>query len=70
VAIADTVGAGDGFTARLLAWLVERGALTVGATAALDAADVVAWLDFANQVAAITCGRPGADPPRRAELSG
>jgi fructokinase len=68
VAVADTVGAGDAFTAGLLAWLAERAGLTVGAVAALDTADLVAWLDFANRVAAITCSRPGADPPRREEL--
>jgi fructokinase len=67
-AVVDTVGAGDAFMAGLLAWLVERQALAVGAMATLDAADLAAWLDFANRVAALTCGRAGADPPRRAEV--
>ncbi len=65
-AVLDTVGAGDAFMAGLLAWLVERDAL--GAIATFDAADMTAWLDFANRVAALTCARSGADPPRRAEL--
>ena len=29
---------------------------------------LTAALDFANAAAAITCSRPGADPPMRAEL--
>jgi fructokinase len=70
VAVVDTVGAGDAFMAGLLTWLAERGALAVGAAADLDAADVADWLDFANQVAALTCTRAGADPPRRSDLSG
>jgi fructokinase len=67
--VVDTVGAGDAFTAGLLAWLAERDALTVGRHAALEDEEVEDWLDFANRVAALTCNRPGADPPRRSELS-
>ena len=70
MAVVDTVGAGDAFSAGLLAWLAERGALAIGAIAALDATGVAAWLDFATRVAAVTCSRPGADPPRRWELPG
>ncbi|MBN9018880.1 MAG: carbohydrate kinase [Rhizobiales bacterium] len=69
VKIADTVGAGDSFTGGLLARLAEKGLLkssalrTIGHDALKDA------LDFANRVAAITCSRPGADPPWRRELA-
>jgi fructokinase len=69
VQVVDTVGAGDAFTAGLLTWLAEHGALAAGATADLDTVDVADWLDFANQVAALTCTRAGADPPRRSDLS-
>ncbi len=69
VEVVDTVGAGDAFTAGLLTWLAERGALAVGATRDLTPAQVAEWLDFANQVAALTCRRAGADPPRRSDLS-
>jgi fructokinase len=70
LAVVDTVGAGDAFTAGLLAWLGERHALTVARRAAFEDEEVENWLDFANRVAAVTCSRPGADPPRRSELSG
>jgi fructokinase len=69
VEVVDTVGAGDAFTAGLVTWLAERGALAVGATRGLTWAHVAEWLDFANQVAALTCRRAGADPPRRSDLS-
>jgi fructokinase len=57
--VADTIGAGDSFMAGLLADLLERG---------FD--DPAATLRFAARCAAITVARPGADPPRRAELAG
>lgn len=68
VAVADTVGAGDSFSAGLLVALAERGLLTRTRLATLEPADLRACLAFAARVAAITCGRPGADPPWRAEL--
>jgi fructokinase len=68
VELVDTVGAGDAFTAGLLAFLREHGALRVGGCAALDPAALAAALRFAGIVAAATCARPGADPPWRSEL--
>ena len=68
VAVVDTVGAGDAFTAGLLAFLAERGALQVGFSALLDRAALHDALRFATRVAAMTCARAGADPPWRAEL--
>ena len=68
VTVVDTVGAGDAFTAGLLAALDAGGLLdrrTLG-TAHPDA--VRTALAFAARVAALTCTRPGADPPTRAEL--
>ena len=70
VRVVDTVGAGDAFTAGLLAFLAEAAGLRPGACAQLDRAALAGALDFAGLVAAITCTRRGADPPRRAELRG
>jgi fructokinase len=69
VTVIDTVGAGDTFQAAMLAALAEREALDPPAVRALP---TTAWgevLRFASRAAAITCGRRGADLPRRAELN-
>ncbi len=68
VTVVDTVGAGDSFTAGLLDRLHRGGRLGPGRLAGLTAAELSAALDFAARVAAVTCGRAGADPPTRAEL--
>lgn len=68
VEVIDTVGAGDAFTAGLLCWLAERDALERRAVAGLDASALKAALRFAGDVAAVTCERAGADPPRRHEV--
>lgn len=68
VEVADTVGAGDAFTSGLLHALDRADALSRERVRTLDAA---AWRDAltaAVHVAAITCTRTGADPPRGAEL--
>lgn len=72
VAVVDTVGAGDTFSAALLAGLYHRGLLGAGQRAglrALDADALDALLDLAARAAAITCSRRGADPPTAAELA-
>lgn len=68
VHVADTIGAGDTFGAALLCWLVEHGALDPAGLGALDAPAVSDMLGFAGRAAAVTCSRPGADPPWRGEL--
>jgi fructokinase len=68
VTVADTVGAGDAFTGGLIAALAERDLHRPARLAGCPAATLGAVLDDAISVAAITCERPGADPPRRAEL--
>ncbi len=68
VSVVDTVGAGDAFTAGLVAYLAERDSLRTGACALLGRASLKEALRFAGAVAAITCTRAGADPPWRAEL--
>ena len=69
--LVDTVGAGDSFTAGLLDGL-HRADLVGGARrealAAIDEATLGSVVDAAALIAAITCSRPGADPPTRAEV--
>jgi fructokinase len=69
--LVDTVGAGDSFTSGLLDGL-RRADLIGGSNreslAAIDESSLVSLLDTASLIAAITCSRPGADPPTRAEL--
>jgi fructokinase len=69
VAVVDTVGAGDSYQAALLAGLAEAGRLDPDGLASLDEAALRGLLDFAAAAAAVTCGRRGADLPRRAELA-
>jgi fructokinase len=65
VDVVDTVGAGDAFMSGLLDALARRGALSPDGIAAATFDEV---LDDAGLVAAITCSRAGANPPRRSEL--
>lgn len=65
VPVVDTIGAGDAFGGAFLAWWTDRG---------LDSADL-RWpamvsdaLRTAAAVAALTCARPGADPPTLTEV--
>lgn len=69
VRVVDTVGAGDAFTAGLLAALLEWGALgRYGPDMPADTAELTRLLEAATEVAALTCARRGAQPPLRAEL--
>lgn len=71
VTVVDTVGAGDAFSAALLAGLHRGGLLGATARTALrnvDAATLDALLDEAALAAAITCSRRGADPPTADDL--
>ncbi len=65
--VVDTVGAGDSFAAGLLHRLGARGALG-GRLSGLEPETARDAVIFAATVAAITCSRPGADPPWAAEL--
>ena len=69
--VVDTVGAGDSFMSGLLDGLARHrllGAARRDALRALDAATVRTVLTHAARIASITCSRPGADPPRSADL--
>ena len=61
VEVVDTVGAGDSFMAALIAVVLDWGL-------ELDADQLRMMLAAAHTVAAITCGRRGADPPTRRDL--
>lgn len=63
--VADTIGAGDSWMAALLAGIVTRGWTHCAAYSRAQ----LEWLGgLAAAAAAITCSRPGADPPWRREL--
>jgi fructokinase len=69
--LVDTVGAGDSFTSGLLDGLHRAdlvGAARRDALAGIDRATLASVVEEAALIAAITCSRPGADPPTRAEL--
>ena len=71
VEVADTVGAGDSFMAALISGLSQLGLLGAGARSSLEVitpGDLRNLAAYANRAAAITCSRPGADPPSSAEL--
>jgi len=63
--VADTIGAGDTWMGALLAKLLEREWTT---REAFDADELRQLGGVAAAAAAITCSRPGADPPWRHEL--
>lgn len=65
IEVVDTIGAGDSFMAALLADLLDRSALDRDD---LDEATLSAVATRAARAAAITCSRPGANPPTRQEL--
>jgi fructokinase len=65
VDVVDTIGAGDAFIGSFLARWHTRG---LGRADLARLADVAEAARFACRVAAITCSRAGADPPRIAEL--
>jgi fructokinase len=65
VTVVDTIGAGDAFGGGFLGWWTAHG---LGKAELSDADLVGKALRAAAAVAALTCARPGADPPARAEL--
>lgn len=68
VTVVDTIGAGDTVNAALLHGLGVRDALSREALAGLGSAGWTALLRFAARAAAITCSRPGAEPPYASEV--
>jgi fructokinase len=69
VTVADTVGAGDSFTAGLLAALAERNRHSPAGLGQCPADELAAALDDAILVASVNCERAGNDPPTSAEVA-
>jgi fructokinase len=68
IEVVDTVGAGDSFMSALIAGLHQRDLLGTGRLTGLEP-HLKQVLATATRAAAITCMRPGADPPTLAELA-
>ena len=69
VTVVDTVGAGDAFMAATLAQLSDLDAFGhPGPGVPLDGASLGRLLRGSIEVAAVTCERRGANPPRRQDL--
>ncbi|CAM5672297.1 fructokinase [Streptomyces spiroverticillatus] len=68
VTVADTIGAGDTVNAALLHALSRRDLLSREAVASLPADAWHSLLTYAAHAAALTCAKPGAEPPYAAEL--
>lgn len=68
VAVADTIGAGDSFQAALLFALHKQGRLARQQLKDIGADELRRALSFAANCAALTCTRPGADPPWSHEI--
>lgn len=66
VRVVDTIGAGDSFMAAMLSWCAMYDWPTAGE---LDATELTDLAMYASSAAAITCSRPGADPPTTRELT-
>jgi fructokinase len=66
VEVVDTIGAGDAFSAGLLAGLHDHAALRPDLS--LGPGQLEQALRLACLVGALTCTRPGAEPPWRSEL--
>ena len=68
VAVVDTVGAGDSFTAGLLGSLLSQGQYTPAGLARCSADQLSGALDDAILVASLNCERRGNDPPTAADV--
>ena len=65
VTVVDTIGAGDAFGGGFLAWWTAHG---LGRDDLKRSAQISAALSAAAAIAALTCARPGADPPTLADV--
>jgi fructokinase len=66
ITVVDTIGAGDSFMAAVLSW---SAAYSWPAADELDVTELTDLGMYACSAAAITCSRPGADPPRTIDLT-
>lgn len=65
VRVIDTIGAGDSFMAAMLAWCSTYDWPSANE---LDSTELTDLAMYAASAAAITCSRPGADPPRTRDM--
>jgi fructokinase len=63
VRVADTIGAGDAFTAGLLGGLSRRGLHSPGQLLQWPSGPLAEAVEEAVLISALTCERVGADPP-------
>jgi fructokinase len=68
VKVADTVGAGDTFTAGFLYHLSTHQHLSKQALTSIHETDLMEAAAYAMRAAAVTVSRPGADPPWQREM--
>jgi fructokinase len=68
IKVADTIGAGDTFSAAVLARLNSHDKLDKRAVQSLSESELSDLLSYAAKAAAITASRPGADPPWLREM--
>ena len=68
VDVVDSIGAGDSFQAALLFALRAIGRIERKSLAQTYSDELGRALSFASSCAAFTCGRAGADPPRRSDV--
>jgi len=68
VEVSDTIGAGDTFSAGVLARLQTSGRLDKRAVQSLSESELADVLTYAAKAASITASRPGADPPWLREM--
>jgi fructokinase len=69
VIVADTVGAGDSFTAGLISSLIDRGRHAPAELARCPEDELGGALDDAILVASVNCERQGNDPPTAADVA-
>jgi fructokinase len=68
IKVADTIGAGDAFSAGLLAYFADQGLLHPSGVATARPDQLQAALAQAIATGTFTCTRPGGDPPDAQEL--
>jgi fructokinase len=69
IEVVDTIGAGDSFSAGLLAYFAKNGFLEPAALTTLSEGHLHDAIAQAVSASALTCTRPGADPPTEQELA-
>ncbi len=69
IEVVDTIGAGDSFSAGLLAYFAKTGLLDPASLATLSEGHLHDAIAQAVSASALTCTRAGADPPTEQELA-